>query len=80
MIQFSLSKLSEIILSRRKVQNLTQQELADKAGINRSVLCRLEKQDYVPSLDQLSLCLPVQIRVFPDPWCSVLHFAACKPE
>ena len=54
MRNFSISKLAEIILAQRKAMNFTQQELADKAGINRSMLCRLENQDYVPSLDQLT--------------------------
>ena len=54
MKNFSISKLAEIILAQRKALNLTQQELAAKAGINRSMLCRLENQDYVPSLDQLT--------------------------
>ena len=54
MKNFSISKLAETILAQRKLLNLTQQELADKAGINRSMLCRLENQDYIPSLDQLT--------------------------
>ena len=54
MKNFSISKLSELILKQRKLLNLTQQELAAKAGINRSMLCRLENQDYVPSMDQLT--------------------------
>ena len=54
MKNFSISKLADMILAQRKLLNLTQQELADKAGINRSMLCRLENQDYVPSLDQLT--------------------------
>ena len=54
MKNFSISKLAQTILTQRKLLNLTQQELADKAGINRSMLCRLENQDYVPSLDQLT--------------------------
>ena len=54
MRNFSISKLAEIILAQRKQQNMTQQELADKAGINRSMLCRLENQEYMPSLDQLT--------------------------
>lgn len=54
MRNFSISKLAEIILTQRKQQNMTQQELADKAGINRSMLCRLENQEYMPSLDQLT--------------------------
>ena len=54
MKNFSISKLAEMILTQRKLLGLTQQELADKAGINRSMLCRLENQDYIPSLDQLT--------------------------
>ncbi len=54
MKNFSISKLAETILSQRKLLGLTQQDLADKAGINRSMLCRLENQDYIPSLDQLT--------------------------
>ena len=54
MRNFSISKLAETILTQRKALNMTQQDLADKAGINRSMLCRLENQDYVPSLDQLT--------------------------
>ncbi len=54
MKNFSLSKLAGTVLSQRKLLNLTQQQLADKAGINRSMLCKLENQDYVPSLDQLT--------------------------
>ena len=54
MRNFSISKLAETILAQRKALNMTQQDLADKAGINRSMLCRLENQDYVPSLDQLT--------------------------
>ncbi len=54
MKNFSISKLAQTILSQRKLLGLTQQELAEKAGINRSMLCRLENQDYIPSLDQLT--------------------------
>ena len=54
MKNFSISKLAETILTQRKLLNYTQQELADRAGINRSMLCRLENQDYIPSLDQLT--------------------------
>ncbi len=54
MKNFSMSKLAETVLFQRKKLNLTQQELADKAGINRSMLCRLENHEYMPSLDQLT--------------------------
>lgn len=54
MKNFSISRLAGIIISQRKLRKMTQQELAEKAGINRSMLCRMENQDYVPSLDQLT--------------------------
>lgn len=54
MKNFSISKLAETVISQRKLLKMTQQDLADRAGINRSMLCRLENQDYVPSLDQLT--------------------------
>ncbi len=54
MKNFSISKLAQTILAQRKLLGFTQQDLADKAGINRSMLCRLENQDYIPSLDQLT--------------------------
>ena len=53
MKSFSLEKLAGTVLAQRKALNITQQELSDRAGINRSQLSRLEKQDYMPSPDQL---------------------------
>ena len=50
---FSLSKLAATVLAQRKALHITQEGLAAKTGINRSLLSRLEKQDYVPSLEQL---------------------------
>lgn len=54
MKNFSISKLAETVIAQRKLLKMTQQDLADRAGINRSMLCRLENQDYVPSIDQLT--------------------------
>ena len=57
MKHLSLKLLSEIVVSRRKALNLSQTALSKKANINRSILSRLEAQDYSPSVDQLlSLC------------------------
>lgn len=53
MKKFSLSLLSETIISRRKALSISQAELAKKTGINRSVLSNLENQTYTPSMDQL---------------------------
>ena len=51
--KFSAEKLAETVRSRRKALHMTQAELAEKCGMNRSVLGRLENGDYKPSLDQL---------------------------
>ena len=53
MKSFSLPILAETVLARRKALHMTQQDLSSKTLINRSLLSRLEKQDYVPSPDQL---------------------------
>ena len=53
MKKFSLSLLSETIISKRKALSISQAELAKKTGINRSVLSNLENLTYTPSMDQL---------------------------
>ncbi len=45
--------LSGIVVSRRKALKLSQTALAQKVGMNRSILSRLEAGDYQPSIDQL---------------------------
>lgn len=53
MKKLSQALLAELVLSKRKEKNLTQKELGDAAGINRTLLSRLEKKDFVPSIPQL---------------------------
>ena len=53
MKSFSLKKLAETVLAQRKALHITQQDLAGQTGINRSLLSRLEKQDYIPAPDQM---------------------------
>lgn len=53
MKHLSLKLLAEMVVSRRKAMKLSQTALAEKAGINRSILSRLETCDYSPSVDQL---------------------------
>ncbi len=53
MIKLSKKSLADIVTRKRKELSLTQQQLADKTGINRAMLSRLETQDYVPSIPQL---------------------------
>ena len=49
----SLPLLAETVVSRRKALNITQAQLAARAGINRSVLSGLENGTHKPSIDQL---------------------------
>ena len=53
MKKLSLSLLSDTVISRRKALKMPQADLAKKAGMNRSMLSKLETQDYTPSIDQL---------------------------
>ena len=41
------------IINKRKASKLTQQDLSVITGINRSMLSRLEKMDYIPTIPQL---------------------------
>lgn len=53
MQELSLIKLANVITASRKKTNLTQQQLADKTGINRATISRLEAKDFMPSIPQL---------------------------
>ena len=53
MKQLSLKLLADTVISRRKAMKITQAELAKLTGMNRSILSRLESEDYSPSVDQL---------------------------
>ena len=53
MKKLSLSLLSDTVISRRKALKMTQADLAGRIGMNRSMLSKLETQDYTPSIDQL---------------------------
>ena len=45
--------LAETVIRRRKALKLSQTALSEQTGINRSILSRLERGDYNPSVDQL---------------------------
>ena len=53
MKKISLALLSQIIVTRRKTFRMTQAQLAAASGMNRSMLSKLETQEYTPSIDQL---------------------------
>ena len=57
MKKLSQSLLADLVATKRKEQNMTQQALADITGINRALISRLEKEDFLPSIPQLeALC------------------------
>ncbi len=53
MKKLSLSLLAGTVSSHRKEKNIRQKQLAELTGINRAMICRLEKEDYTPSIAQL---------------------------
>lgn len=55
MKKLSQSLLAEIVANNRKAKSMTQQELANATGINRALISRLEKKDFMPSIPQLEI-------------------------
>ena len=53
MKKLSISKLADTVISKRKELKITQTQLAEKTGINRGMISRLESCDYTPSIEQL---------------------------
>ena len=62
MKKLSTAQLADTIIRLRKQQHMTQAQLAAETGINRSLVSRMEKQDFMPSIEQL------------EALCDVLHF------
>lgn len=57
MKHFQLSDFAQTIKNTRKTEKLSQQDLARKTGMNRTVISRLEAGEYSPSIPQLeALC------------------------
>lgn len=53
MKKISYTKMADTIIAKRKEMKLTQAQLAEKTGINRGMISRLESLNYTPSIDQL---------------------------
>ncbi len=53
MKKLSLKLLSETVVNQRNALKMTQTQLSEATGINRSILSRLESGDYIPSVSQL---------------------------
>lgn len=53
MKRFSQTKLIDLVRSLRKKNGITQADLAEKTGINRAMIGRIENADYIPTVEQL---------------------------
>ena len=53
MKKLSTSLLADLVMSKRKELKMTQQNIADATGINRALISRLEKEDFLPTIPQL---------------------------
>ena len=53
MKKLSITLLSTLVSDKRQQKNMTQQDLALATGINRALISRLEKKDFIPSIVQL---------------------------
>ena len=53
MKKLSLQLLADTVISRRKAKKITQVQLSELTGINRTLISRLEARDFTPSVDQL---------------------------
>ena len=55
MKKLSMTLLSNLVSDKRQQKNMTQQDLSLATGINRALISRLEKKDFVPSISQLEI-------------------------
>lgn len=53
MKRLSLADLAETIKSNRIEKGITQEQLCKKTGINRNMIGRIERMDYIPTIPQL---------------------------
>lgn len=53
MKKLSIKLLAHTVLNKRKEKKISQQELANQTGINRTMISHLESEDYIPSITQL---------------------------
>jgi transcriptional regulator with XRE-family HTH domain len=49
----SAAKLSKTILELRNKKNITQEKLGELTGINRVIISRIERENFIPSIEQL---------------------------
>lgn len=53
MKRLSLKRLAENLKNKREEKKITQKQLSELTGINRAMISRIEKEEYIPSILQL---------------------------
>jgi len=53
MKKLSVTKLAEVMKTKRKELNLTQAQLSKMTNINRAIISRMEMNNFIPSIIQL---------------------------
>ncbi len=49
----SMDKLAEIVKTNRGVKDYNQEKLSKLTGINRALISRIERKDFIPSIQQI---------------------------
>lgn len=63
MRRVSIALLANAVMSQRKAKGMTQEDLCSATGINRTMIGRIERQDYMPTVRQLeSICDVLDIK------------------
>ena len=53
MKHLSLNQLATIVANQREKKHLTQAQLSEQTGIHRTMIGRIERNDYMPTIPQL---------------------------
>ena len=53
MKQLSQSVLAQYVKENRRLKGFTQEDLCEKTGLNRATIGRIERMQFVPSIEQL---------------------------
>ena len=59
MRHFSQALLAKAVIQNRKNKGISQEELSEATGINRTMIGRIERQDYTPTIRQLESLIAV---------------------
>jgi DNA-binding XRE family transcriptional regulator len=76
-VGWSFSKIDNIgqaVIAKRQFLNLSQQQLADKVGMDRSYISKIEKNQYIPSVFKCALLANI---LFPVAWGKKRFVNAC---